>query len=67
MYDLRHTAASLMIREGGTIKAVQKVLGHKSGKVTLDRYGHLYPDELAALAERLNEATCGLNLDLDRS
>jgi integrase len=56
MHDLRHTAASLMIREGATIKAVQKALGHKSAKVTLDRYGHLYPDELAALAERLDRA-----------
>ena len=56
MHDLRHTAASLMIREGASIKAVQKVLGHKSATVTLDRYGHLYPDELEDLARRLDEA-----------
>jgi integrase len=27
LYDLRHTAASLMIRQGASVKAVQKQLG----------------------------------------
>jgi integrase len=52
-YDLRHTAASLLIREGASIKAVQKHMGHATGAITLDTYGHLYPDELPDLAERL--------------
>jgi integrase len=56
VHDLRHTAASLMIHQGATIKAVQKTLGHKSAVVTLDRYGHLWPDELEDLAERLDQA-----------
>ncbi len=42
LYDLRHTAASLMIRQGASI--------------TLDTYGHLFPDELEALAGRLEDA-----------
>ncbi len=53
MHDLRHTAASLSIREGASIKALQKMLGHKDAVQTLNRYGHLYPDELDSLAERL--------------
>jgi integrase len=53
MHDLRHTAASLLIREGASIKALQKQLGHKDAVQTLNRYGHLYPDELDSLAERL--------------
>jgi hypothetical protein len=35
---------------------VQKTLRHKSAVVTLDRYGHLWPDELEDLAERLDQA-----------
>jgi hypothetical protein len=41
LYDLRHTAASLMIRQGASIKAVQKQLGHATASITLDTYGHL--------------------------
>src|SRR5829696_2632661 len=38
----RHTCASLLIREGASIKAVQHHLGHKSASIILDRYGHLF-------------------------
>jgi len=55
MHDLRHTAASLLIREGASIKALQKQLGHKDAVQTLNRYGHLYPDELDSLADRLEQ------------
>jgi integrase len=56
LYDLRHTAASLMIRQGASVKAVQKQLGHATASITLDTYGHLFPDELDALADRLEDA-----------
>jgi integrase len=52
-YDLRHTCASLLIREGASVKAVQRQLGHATASITLDTYGHLYGDEVEALAERL--------------
>jgi hypothetical protein len=29
-------------------------LGHKSASITLDRYGHLFPEELDHLADRLD-------------
>jgi hypothetical protein len=45
-----------MIRQGGTVLAVSKTLGHKSAAMTLDRYGHLWPDDLGQLAERLDQA-----------
>jgi integrase len=54
-YDLRHTAASLLIREGASVKAVQKQLGHATASITLDTYGHLFPDELDGLAGRLED------------
>jgi integrase len=56
LYDLRHTAASLMIRQGASVKAVQRQLGHATASITLDVYGHLFPDELDALADRLEAA-----------
>ena len=55
LYDLRHTAASLMIRQGASVKAVHKQLGHATASITLDTYGHLFPDELDALADRLED------------
>jgi integrase len=56
LYDLRHTCASLLIAEGGSVKAVQAQLGHKTATMTLDTYGHLFPDETIRLAERLDRA-----------
>lgn len=53
-HELRHTAASLAIRSGAGIKVIQKMLGHKTVTLTLDRYGHLFPGELDALATRLD-------------
>lgn len=53
-HDLRHTAASLMIASGASIKAVQRQLGHASATMTLDRYGHLYEEDLDALAVALD-------------
>ena len=41
VHDLRHTAASLAISAGASIKAVQHMLGHKNVTITLDRYSHL--------------------------
>lgn len=55
-HELRHTAASLAIAAGASPKAVQRMLGHRSAKVTLDRYGHLFDQELDDVAERLDAA-----------
>jgi integrase len=43
-HDLRHYFASLLIASGLDIKVVQSQLRHGSAKVTLDTYGHLWPD-----------------------
>lgn len=55
IHDLRHTAASLAISAGASIKAVQLLLGHSSAKITLDRYIHLFSDDLDALADSLDQ------------
>lgn len=55
-HELRHTAAALAISAGASVKAVQSMLGHASAAMTLDRYGHLFGDDLDAVADRLDEA-----------
>ncbi|EKF23257.1 phage integrase family protein [Mycolicibacterium hassiacum DSM 44199] len=55
-HDLRHTAASLAIREGANVKALQRMLGHASAAITLDRYSHLFDEDLTALANRMGKA-----------
>jgi len=65
-HELRHSAASMAISAGASIKAVQKMLGHKSATLTLDRYGHLYADEVQSVADRLDwmhaSAECAQNV-----
>lgn len=53
VHDLRHTAASLMIRSGATVKDVQRALGHKSAAMTLDLYSHWWDDALDGVSERM--------------
>lgn len=50
---LRHTAASLAIAAGADVKAVQRMLGHTSAKMTLDVYGHLFDAHLDDVAARM--------------
>lgn len=52
-HDLRHTAVSLAIRAGVSIKMVQKMAGHSSATMTLDVYGHLYPEDDATAADAM--------------
>jgi integrase len=54
VHDLRHTAASLMISSGAGVKVVQQQLGHRQASMTLDRYAHLFPDDLDALSTSLD-------------
>lgn len=44
-HDLRHFAISSWIAAGLPPKAVQTFAGHSSLQVTMDRYGHLFPDD----------------------
>lgn len=46
VYDLWHTAASWAIREGASVLAVQRMLGHSTPTETLNTYTHLFDDEL---------------------
>ena len=53
-HDLRHTCASLAISAGVNVLALQRMLGHKSAKITLDTYADLFDDDLDAVAVSLH-------------
>jgi len=55
-HDLRHTAVALAIAQGAHPKAIQARMGHSSVQVTLDRYGHLFPELDADIADGLDKA-----------
>jgi integrase len=52
-HDLRHTAASHLIKNGATLQEVQEILGHSDIKLTL-RYAHLNPGQLRTAVARIN-------------
>jgi hypothetical protein len=46
----------LAIAAGANVKVVQQLLGHKTATLTLDRYGHLFADDLDTVAAALDAA-----------
>ena len=65
IHDLRHTCASLLIRQGVHPKAIQHHLGHASAQITMDRYAHLLPDQFDDIATKLDavyaSSVCAVN------
>ncbi len=53
-HKFRHTAASVAIASGADVKVIQTMLGHKDASMTLDIYGHLFPDRLDEVAVALD-------------
>jgi integrase len=47
-HALRHAAASLLIEQGLPPLHVKKIIGHSSVTMTLDVYGHLFPEDDAS-------------------
>jgi hypothetical protein len=42
------------------------MLGHKTATMTLDLYGHLFPDRLDELADRMDDAVCAPDVRQDQ-
>ena len=55
LHDLRHTHATLMLRQGVHPKVVSERLGHSSVAITLDTYSHVLPGIQAAAARCFDE------------
>lgn len=54
-HDLRHTAGSLLINQGQSVKQVQEFLGHEKASTTLDIYTHLSLEGKQDTAQKLDE------------
>ena len=56
IHDLRHSHASFLIHKGVPITAISKRLGHKSPKLTLEVYSHMYRESGEQIFNILQEA-----------
>lgn len=52
---LRHTFASLMLRQRVPLEVVSEMLGHSRPSFTADRYRHIYKDEIPAYTIPLSD------------
>jgi integrase len=59
VHDLRHTSVALAIAAGAHPKAIQSRMGHSSLNVTLDRYGHLFPELDESIANAFDAQLAG--------
>ncbi len=53
-HDLRHTAATLLLRQGVHPKVVQELLGHSQISLTLDTYSHVLPSMQKEAADKMD-------------
>lgn len=53
VHDLRHSHVAFLINEGVQPLLIKERLGHKDIKVTMNTYGHLYPNQQKAVADLL--------------
>jgi integrase len=53
MYDLRHTAATLLLSAGTHPKVASEMLGHSTVVLTMDTYSHVLPTMQAQAAETM--------------
>ena len=59
LYDCRHTAASIMLKNGVNMKKIQMILGHSDYATTANIYSHLdYTDKISA-TETMKEIIYG--------
>jgi integrase len=54
-YDLRHSAATLLLAAGEHPKVVAELLGHSKITLTLDTYSHVTPALLEQAARRMED------------
>ena len=59
-HDLRHTHATLLLRQGVHVKVVSERLGHSTVGITLDTYSHVLPDMQEEATEKLEAMLAGL-------
>ena len=66
LHDLRHTHATLMLKEGVHPKVVSERLGHAGVGITLDTYSHVLPGLQEEAAEKFDRLLDERHDDSDR-
>jgi integrase len=56
LYDLRHTAASLLLAQGVHPRVVMAIFGHSTYRLTMDTYTHVMPAAEREAAEAMGRA-----------
>ena len=54
IHDLRHSHVALLIEQGVQPMIISERLGHESIDITLNTYGHLYPNKQQEIANILD-------------
>ena len=54
VHDIRHSHVSYLINRGVEPLIIKERLGHKDIKITMNTYGHLYPNQQKQVAEMLD-------------
>lgn len=54
VHDLRHSHVAYLINSGIEPLIIKERLGHKDIRITLNTYGHLYPNKQRSVAELLD-------------
>lgn len=55
VHDLRHSHAAYLIHQGVQPLMIKERFGHTDIRITLNTYGHLYPNQQKVLADMLDE------------
>lgn len=58
-HDLRHTHATLLLKEGVNVKVVSERLGHANISITLDTYSQVLSSMQQDAADRIDAALFG--------
>jgi integrase len=57
LHEARHSAISMWIASRLSVKLVSELAGHASVAITLDRYGHLFDNDVTPLRRSLPIST----------
>jgi hypothetical protein len=58
-HSKRHTAASLALADGESVKLVSEMLGHSDASITLNVYPHVLPTQHRERADRMGQLLAG--------
>jgi integrase len=65
LHQLRHAFVSTLIALGGNAKQIQDWVGHEKITETMDVYGHLFPNSLNELSEKLDRFATEQNFSMN--